>query len=79
VRDKREIFNERKAQDEKKNAQLDEVTTMKFYKLYLTQQRNSFYASNVPFSSLYSRASFFSSIRKHIKMPTRTGKKNGGS
>lgn len=52
---------------------MDEVTAaMKFYKLFLTQQRNSFYASNVHsfFLNLFVLL-LFTVVRKHKKLPTR--------
>ena len=51
---------------------MDEVTAMKFYKLSLTQQRSSFYASNVPFSSsLVFLLLLLTIFRKHLHIPTR--------
>lgn len=46
---------------------MDEVTAMKFYKLSLTQQRGSFYASNVPFSSSLAFLVLLLPLRKHYK------------
>lgn len=51
---------------------MDEVTTMKFYKLFLTQQRNSFYTSNDhSFFLAFFVLLLFTVVRKHKKMPTR--------
>lgn len=49
-------------------ARMDEVTTMKFYKLSLTQRENSFYATNVSSSFIFSLLSvhlLLTIIRKH--------------
>lgn len=60
------MFLRREIQEPK--ARMDEVTTMKFYKLSLTQRENSFHASNISSSSMSSLPSvhlLLTIIRKH--------------